>query len=173
MARRRWAGEAACLPRRTQGLGRTGVPYAPHPVSWRRGSDCRGQRAPTHGHADPVPLAPETLRSPAGKPSSDATSRAQKSLLGVENPSKHWQWPGPWLDRAHQAELPGDGAVFKLFPHHHHGGRKSSSCSQGSRPRAPPYLARQMSRVETWTPGVTDVQLPDLFGSGVREGAAS
>ena len=26
------------------------------------------------------------------------------------------------------------------------------------------YLARQMSRVETRTPGVTDVQLPDLFG---------
>ena len=35
------------------------------------------------------------------------------------------------------------------------------------RKRAPPYLARQMSRVETRTPGVTDVQLPDLFGSGV------
>ena len=30
-----------------------------------------------------------------------------------------------------------------------------------------------MSRVETRTPGVTDVQLPDLFGSGVRVGAAS
>ena len=35
------------------------------------------------------------------------------------------------------------------------------------RKRAPPYLARQMSRVKTRTPGVTDVQLPDLFGSGV------
>ena len=35
------------------------------------------------------------------------------------------------------------------------------------RKRAPPYLARQMSRVETRTPGLTDVQLPDLFGSGV------
>ena len=32
----------------------------------------------------------------------------------------------------------------------------------------PPYLARQMSRVETRTPGETDVVLPDLFGSGVR-----
>ena len=27
-----------------------------------------------------------------------------------------------------------------------------------------PYLARQMSRVEMRTPGVTDVQLPNLFG---------
>ena len=35
--------------------------------------------------------------------------------------------------------------------------------------RAPPYLARQVSRVETRTPGVTDVQLPDLFGSGAGE----
>ena len=32
---------------------------------------------------------------------------------------------------------------------------------------APPYLVHQMSRVETRTPGVTDVQLPDLFGNGV------
>ena len=33
----------------------------------------------------------------------------------------------------------------------------------------PTYLARQMSRVETRTPGVTDVRLPDLFGSGAGE----
>ena len=32
--------------------------------------------------------------------------------------------------------------------------------------RAPPYPARQMSRVETRTPGVTDVLLPYLFGNG-------
>ena len=32
--------------------------------------------------------------------------------------------------------------------------------------RAPPYLARQMSRVETRTPRVTDVLLPYLFGNG-------
>ena len=32
--------------------------------------------------------------------------------------------------------------------------------------RAPPYLACQMSRVETRTPGVTDIQLPYLFGNG-------
>ena len=31
-----------------------------------------------------------------------------------------------------------------------------------------PYLARQMLRVEMRTPGETDIQLPDLFGSGVR-----
>ena len=52
----------------------------------------------------------------------------------------------------------------------HHGDTRVALLTSGqSRSRAPPYLARQMSRVGTRTPGVTNFQLSDLFGSGVGE----